>query len=294
MGLRFTSMTQGMRNAPHVEKSNFANGVFHIANGAIFPFAIRERGGAKTVTGLAKRLKPHMSGMVFILAAGTFLAFLAPYTTASLGWPAVWIYWTGLIAFGALCGQGAARVIDPIATTWPDWLRYGAISVAVSAPVTVAVLVLQALSGHAHELRYWPMIFFFVWVISAAVTAVSYLAEQRRNPSGEGRARVGRALTDKMPVRLKRAEIWALESEDHYLRVHTASGDALILMRLADAIAAVETLDGAQTHRSWWVARDAVTDAATSGGRATLTLKDGKEAPVSRTFAPALKEAGWF
>tara|TARA_R110002096_G_scaffold46422_8_gene123853 strand:- start:406 stop:1269 length:864 start_codon:yes stop_codon:yes gene_type:complete len=287
-------MTQGMRTAPPAEKRNFANGVFHNANGATFPFAIRERGGAEFVTGLVERLKPYMSGLVFILSAGTFLAFLAPYTTGSLGWPAVWFYWTGLIAFGALCGQGAARIIDPIATGWPDWLRYGAISVAVSVPITAAVLVLQAWAGHAHDLRDWPMIFFFVWVISAAVTAVSYLADRHREAGRAESPQPGRALTDKLPVRLKRADIWALESEDHYLRVHTASGDALILMRLADAIAAVEMLEGAQTHRSWWVARDAVTDAATSGGRAILTLRDGTEAPVSRTFAPGLKKAGWF
>ena len=29
-------------------------------------------------------------------------------------------------------------------------------------------------------------------------------------------------------------------------------------------------------------------------GRATIRLKDGAEVPVSRTFARALRQAGWF
>ena len=65
-------------------------------------------------------------------------------------------------------------------------------------------------------------------------------------------------------------------------------------MRLSDAIGELEGLDGAQTHRSWWVAKAALADAKRWDGRATLKLKDGTEAPVSRTHARALRQAGWF
>jgi len=65
-------------------------------------------------------------------------------------------------------------------------------------------------------------------------------------------------------------------------------------MRLADAIVELEGLEGAQTHRSWWVARAAVTSVERADGRAVLTLKDGAEAPVSRGYARALRAAGWF
>ena len=47
-------------------------------------------------------------------------------------------------------------------------------------------------------------------------------------------------------------------------------------------------------HRSWWVARDAVRDASRGDGRATLTLEGGIVAPVSRRYARALREAGWY
>ena len=51
------------------------------------------------------------------------------------------------------------------------------------------------------------------------------------------------------------AELYAIESEDHYLRVHTSAGQELILMRLADAVRELAGVEGLQTHRSWWVAR---------------------------------------
>jgi DNA-binding LytR/AlgR family response regulator len=42
------------------------------------------------------------------------------------------------------------------------------------------------------------------------------------------------------------------------------------------------------------VAKGAVADAKRYDGRAVLTLKNGVEAPVSRSYAAALRDAGWF
>jgi DNA-binding LytR/AlgR family response regulator len=99
---------------------------------------------------------------------------------------------------------------------------------------------------------------------------------------------------ERLPLKLRGAEVWAVEAEDHYLRLHTSKGQDLILMRLADAVSELEGIEGAQVHRSWWVARDAIADARRGDGRATLTLKDGAEAPVSRTYARLLRERGWI
>jgi DNA-binding LytR/AlgR family response regulator len=99
---------------------------------------------------------------------------------------------------------------------------------------------------------------------------------------------------ERLPLKLRGADIWAVEAEDHYLRLHTSKGQDLILMRLSDAIAELEGIEGAQAHRSWWVARDAITEAVRGDGRATLTLKDGAEVPVSRTYARLLRERNWI
>ena len=99
---------------------------------------------------------------------------------------------------------------------------------------------------------------------------------------------------DRLPPKLMGGAIHAVEAEDHYLRVHTSKGADLILCRLADAIAELEGIEGAQVHRSWWVARAAVSDVKRDGARVTLALPGGVEAPVSRPNVKALKEAGWI
>jgi DNA-binding LytR/AlgR family response regulator len=65
-------------------------------------------------------------------------------------------------------------------------------------------------------------------------------------------------------------------------------------MRIADAIRELATLDGLQTHRSWWVARDGLADTARANGKLVLKLKSGAEAPVSRTYLKAVKDKGWI
>jgi DNA-binding LytR/AlgR family response regulator len=85
-----------------------------------------------------------------------------------------------------------------------------------------------------------------------------------------------------------------VRSEDHYLRLITARGEDLILMRLADAVGELDGLEGAQVHRSWWVARAAVRAVRRSDGRIALELPNGVLAPVSRANVRALKAAGWL
>ncbi len=102
------------------------------------------------------------------------------------------------------------------------------------------------------------------------------------------------AFLKRLPPKLRGAELYAVEAQDHYLRLHTSRGSDLILMRLADALEELEGLEGARTHRSWWVAREAVQGARREGARAVLQLPGGREAPVSRTYLQALRQDGWF
>ena len=142
-----------------------------------------------------------------------------------------------------------------------------------------------------------------VFVLSAAMTALNHAllrpgppitapasALEDRAPTAPFRVK----LADRLPQSLRDADILAVCADDHYLRVYTGRGEALILLRLADAITELDGLEGAQTHRSWWVARPAVVEASWSSRGATLTLIGGVVAPVSRTYAKALKDEGWF
>ena len=98
---------------------------------------------------------------------------------------------------------------------------------------------------------------------------------------------------DRLPAHLG-SDLLALEMEDHYVRVHTALGSELILLRMRDAVAELGAIEGAQVHRSWWVARDAVEDVKRDGRNLRLVLTGGLEAPVSRARIAELKGAGWL
>jgi len=237
----------------------------------------------------------------WVVAIGTFLAILGPYGTGSVGWPQVWVYWVGLIALGAIVGWVTGKLVQHLFPALPQWGLYPIIALSISLPVTGAVFAINVMMAGAIRWSALPVTWFFVLVISLFVTAIAWFAghmqalrEAAESPPSASASSASPALTDKLPHRLRAARLISMSAEDHYLRVRTDSGDALILMRLSDAIAACGALAGAQVHRSWWVARYAVTDARKGDGRGTLILEDGSEVPVSRSFYPALREAGWF
>ena len=89
-------------------------------------------------------------------------------------------------------------------------------------------------------------------------------------------------------------DLLCLRTEDHYLRVHTTAGSDLILFRLKDALGELEGADGLQVHRSYWVARDAVEAIERKGRKSILFLKNGQHVPVSESFLPAVRAAGWL
>lgn len=86
--------------------------------------------------------------------------------------------------------------------------------------------------------------------------------------------------------------ILALQSEDHYVRVHGENTSELILIRLRDAIAEMDGVEGEQIHRSWWIARDAVASAEPSGRTWAITLRNGEIAPVARDSVERLQAQG--
>ena len=94
---------------------------------------------------------------------------------------------------------------------------------------------------------------------------------------------------------MRSADLIALQAEDHYVRVHTSAGSDLILMRFSDAVAAAQSgQDGLRLHRSWWASAAAIRSIRYKRGSGEARLEGGLTAPVSRTYASALREAGWI
>ena len=64
--------------------------------------------------------------------------------------------------------------------------------------------------------------------------------------------------------------------------------------RLRDAIAEMDDVLGAQTHRSWWVARAAIADGAGLTRSREIPLTNGLSAPVARDSVDRLRQSGFL
>ena len=89
-------------------------------------------------------------------------------------------------------------------------------------------------------------------------------------------------------------KVAALQAEEHYVRVFHAGGSELVHYRFGDAVQEMPESLGAQVHRSWWVADEAVTVAERGARRWQLKLRSGHAVPVSDSYTKAARERGWL
>lgn len=250
-------------------------------------------------TARSTKWKDFLRGLAVAVAAGCVLAFAGAFGSTGAPLPVRFAYWIPLMIFGGLWGHVCALAIGRwIDTDLKPWLASAALTAAIAGPVT---LLVWAMTGQFFSERRLPISalgdFFGPVLLVTAVMSVLNIFLARAQPvethASAPDAPPSRFL-DRLPPKLRGATLRAVEAEDHYLRLHTDRGSDLILMRLGDALAELEGLEGAQTHRSWWVARDAVRGVSRGDGRAALTLEGGVVAPVSRRYARALRAAGWY
>jgi hypothetical protein len=124
-----------------------------------------------------------------------------------------------------------------------------------------------------------------------AATPIAAL-EAAPSPVASPEVSGGTEVHQRLPLPLRQGRVLALCAEDHYLRVHTDRGQALILMSLSEAVTALGEEAGIRIHRSHWVARQALMLPRTDMGRTTLKLDGGITLPVSRSGRRLLVEAG--
>lgn len=231
-------------------------------------------------------------GVIAVLAA-LLMTMAGAFGTWAWPFPVRLAYWLAGFLGGTVVSIGLGMAIG-LSGWFPaeSWRQSLAIVLLNTLFYTGAIwLISRPLYPDGRGLlSYAPAVF----VISLAMTAVHRLAARRplETHAGPAEGPPARFLA-RLPAKLRGATLEAVEAEDHYLRLHTDRGSDLILMRLSDAIAELAGIEGAQTHRSWWVAKDAIADARRANGRAVLKLRSGAEAPVSRTYLRALKDEGW-
>lgn len=232
-------------------------------------------------------------------AAGVVLALTGAFGSVDVPLWLRFTYWVPVMLAGAVWGHVCSRLIDQrIDMDERPWLTVVALSAAITGPVSLLVWFVTGFvfEGELYPLRTLPLMVGPVLIITVVMSAINVFVARSQPvqthaaPAGSAPAR----FPDRLPLKLRGAVLRAVQSEDHYLRIHTDRGSDLVLMRLSDALAELEGLEGAQTHRSWWVAKNAVRDVSRGDGRATLTLEGGLQAPVSRRYARALRDAGWY
>ena len=233
-------------------------------------------------------------------AAALVLTLTGAFGSGDAPFPERLVYWLIVLAAGSAWGVACQHLLtgrmDVEARPWRHILILTAL---IAAPMCLFVWAATGLffNGRLYPASFLPLLVVPVVTVTAAVCALEVFLGRaspvQTHASADAAAPPARFI-ERLPLHLYGARLIAVEAEDHYLRVHTDRGSDLILMRLSDALGELEGLEGAQTHRSWWVARDAVRGASRSDGRATLTLEGGIFAPVSRRYARALREAGWF
>lgn len=256
--------------------------------------AFRERGRILWLADLDQFVRRHRP--TWILAGGAALLFagVGAFETGEAPPLTRYAYWV-LLTFA--CGAIGAWALDRFELRsfrgfWRQDFVLALLTITLLMTPLVYVasgLVLNGAWALDRLLDLWGQVLLVATLFFALQLAFAPQRDMRPSPSA---AQI--SLLARLPAHLRQAEIHAVEAQDHYLRVHTDAGSALILMRLSDAIAELPALDGARTHRSWWVARNAVVAARRSHGRATLLLKAGIHAPVSRTYSGNLRRDGWY
>jgi DNA-binding LytR/AlgR family response regulator len=229
--------------------------------------------------------------------AGPFGSYPA-YPTATR-----YAFWLGLTAAGAAAAV-AADALLPAMRLRAGAVRTGIVALVSAVPMTFVVAWTMSLvqPGRVFAPHQLPALFACV---AAVQLLIVYATTTTSPPAGEAEspgsapplpeagneaipAVFPSALLSRLPPEIG-SDIIALETEDHYLRVHAAGGSALILMRMADAVALLDPRLGAQVHRRWWVAQAAVAGIRTEGQKLFLRLIDEKLVPVGRTFSAAAK-----
>ena len=218
--------------------------------------------------------------LLLVAAVGLFLGLIGPFGSYFAGAAPLRIaYWTGAVLAGALLfGTAASTIAARRMALRPTILMLLAATLFLALPFAALVsLAAPRLMPATASLR--PLDWYLqVLAVACPLVLLGFFAS-RRSASGGSKPRPAAA-----PALLgaDAKDILCLQMEDHYVRVHTSLGHSLLLMRMRDAVAELGRLEGAQVHRSWWVAREAVASVEREGRRASLTLTNGLRVPVSR------------
>jgi hypothetical protein len=248
-----------------------------------------------------------------VIVIGPLFAWIGPFGTAEAGPVESLMYWCSLLAIWFVSVALTETLLghsERFRSLSPKMRRTATILLAAMPMMVAAASATHALSGwrsttdEVLELYVQIIVLGSIALFSASVMmpqwrkVISYLAPMGPTPEPAQRrptiehvyeeeqpptASTGGRLNTRLPPRI-RGRIICLEMQDHYVRVHTDLGSALVLMRLGDAISEVDAGSGRQVHRSWWVLDEAVEGFERVGRTGVLSLGNGLRVPVPQRY----------
>lgn len=220
---------------------------------------------------------PRIAYWTLSMWSGTLIYGGALFVVRRLALRGAVIRWLVALALIVVATIPHAALTHVLATAfWPDLARRGPGAVLWYAQVMVIAVPLTL--GYAA----------WIGILSAAANDESPMA-----PAPPSNGADPSNLLAMLPPHLG-TDILCLEMEDHYVRVHTPRGSALLLMSMSHAVEQVGAITGLRTHRSWWVARTAVRRTESDSRTTQLHLVNGLVVPVARRMVSQLRAAGWF
>ncbi len=256
--------------------------------------------------------KKLLHDLAILVGVGTFIGLLSPFGMDDNPLYLSVFYWVSLSIFGYMLFAPSIHVSEHCLNKHVNsyWIRIsiGAFFASIGMSFFVPILTWFYMGYPIDLFGNFFLIFPNVLIIGAVITLIYVLAEKYKDKDAaltvsqemlqsqrqaliEAKQENSTQLIEKLPVE-KRGELICLEMSDHYVKVYTDKGHEMLLMRFKDALNELNGYAGIQTHRSWWVATSAVTASAKQNRKIMLTLNNGLEVPVSRTYIDNVKRVG--
>ena len=235
---------------------------------------------------------------LIVVVIAVVLGLAGPFGTYDLPVGARLAYWLITVATTFAIGDFAITFIRAALWRLNKWFLLPIAGIIGAVPVTAIVTGLNILAFEPNfgAIDLLPL-FIYCVAITTGVTLILYVLEPRGS-QGDLLAADGQAkktehppLLDRLPVH-KRGRLVRLSVLDHYVEIETEMGAELVLMRLSDAMKETAGAGGLQIHRSHWIALDGVREVRRVDGKLLVHTVSGGKLPVSRTYLPALKQAG--
>jgi len=227
---------------------------------------------------------------VVLTLAGLF-TFFAVYDSDKMPFAERFLFWGSTIGAGWLVAVLVRPKVNRLLADQSTALQLLALSAVVSAPIPLILFWFDTGFQQAWPISNWVQQYMMSLVIVLLILAAHFVTLRAFEPTASSsNVQAVQTFLKRLPIEFHDSVLYAVSSEDHYLRIYTDRGEALILMRLADAIRELEGADGLQIHRSWWVARAGVGKVTGKSGKQTITLKSGVDVPIARARIPKARE----